>query len=95
MSIYDVGETAVLTVSITDPSTNKTHDPTSVVCEVLPAGSSTVQTPLVSQLAPGLYQAEVPITNNPGQWTYRFVTTGPAGAQERKFTVNTTLFPGG
>jgi hypothetical protein len=95
MSLYDVGETVVLTVSITDPSTNQPHDPTSVSCEVLPAGATTPLTPATSQVGVGVHQAEVVTTNNPGEWTYRFVTTGPAGAQERKFTVNATAFPGG
>lgn len=101
---YDQGQTAQLTVLVTDPDNttidpvtgNKVPspiDPTTVVFKVLAPGSPSPVTPPVTRTGLGAYKAEQ-VLGVGGMWYYRVDTTGPVGSVERQFWVNPSQIPG-
>jgi hypothetical protein len=91
MPPYTVGQVIDLKAMFTDPETLQLFDPITVVFKVMGPHSSLVQTPAPVRDSLGHWHAEQTL-DVPGDWWWRVETTGPLGAAERTFPVNTSVF---
>jgi hypothetical protein len=80
MSMYDVGDVAVLTTTITDPATGAPVTPTAVAC-TLTAPDLTVSTPTVNVVTTGVYSTQIVLTQA-GLWAGVWTSTGTGQASE-------------
>lgn len=80
MSTYDIGDVAVLNATFTPYGGNPTNP--DAVTLTIKKRDQTVITPTLTNPAPGVYRAVVPIDNVPGLWWCRWVGTGDAAAAE-------------
>lgn len=96
MGFYNPGEIARLGITltvdgaVTDPSTIKIRvkPPTTAAVEYVYGVDSNV-----TRLSTGVYRAAITITNDPGPWQYRWISTGTAATVAPSFiTVNPLAF---
>jgi hypothetical protein len=80
VSLYDVGDVAVLTTTITDPATGAPVTPTGVAC-TLTAPDLTVSTPTVNVVTTGVYSTQIVLTQA-GLWAGVWTSTGTGQASE-------------
>jgi hypothetical protein len=93
MSIYN-GDTVRVKVSVYGP-TNALVNPTTIQLKIIRADTSTItySGASVVQESTGKYYVDVPITNLPGRWKWRWEATGAnAAAEEGGFDVNASSF---
>jgi hypothetical protein len=96
MGNYDPGQIARLGITLTVDGT--VTDPTTIKIRVKPKTSPAVEYVYgvdsnVTKLSTGVYRAAITITDDPGQWQYRWISTGTAATVAPSFiTINPLAF---